>query len=447
MNELGKNKGITLIALIITIIVLLILVGVSVATLTGDNGILSQATESKDKTEIAEEKERIRLAVLAAKIGNKGYETLEKDKLESEIKKQFGSKIVDVVDNGDTTFMITVNNRQYYIDEDSTMIEQNHMYRINNESELKAFRDEVNNGKTFEDSYVYLTSNIVLDNKEEWIPIGTYLNTNTSVGDETNTPFKGTFDGKGYSIDGIKITSKEKGKGVFGLVDNGTVKNLGVGKNCVINVGVSYGSITGYAHNGTRIKNCYNEANIEADSTNIGGIVGTVTKECIIKKCYNIGMIKGNTFVGGIVGNNIGNIESCFNTGNVIATITNCGGITGKNSGSIENCYNTGDLIGSGTNIGGIVGYLDENAKVSNTYNIGTITGTNGGGIIGVNVNGSIKNSYYATNIVNGANGKILQGTTVKTIEEMKEIENDLGNAFKKDTNHINNEYPILNWQ
>ena len=41
--NLNKNKGITLIALVITIIVLLILAGVSIAMLTGQNGILSQA--------------------------------------------------------------------------------------------------------------------------------------------------------------------------------------------------------------------------------------------------------------------------------------------------------------------------------------------------------------------------------------------------------------------
>ena len=45
-----KNKGITLIALVITIIVLLILAGVTIATLSGDNGILTRATEAKEKT-------------------------------------------------------------------------------------------------------------------------------------------------------------------------------------------------------------------------------------------------------------------------------------------------------------------------------------------------------------------------------------------------------------
>ena len=61
-----KQKGITLIALVITIIVLLILAGVSIATLTGQNGILSQATNAKEQTEIAEEKEAISLAYIGA---------------------------------------------------------------------------------------------------------------------------------------------------------------------------------------------------------------------------------------------------------------------------------------------------------------------------------------------------------------------------------------------
>ena len=45
-----KNKGITLIALVITIIVLLILATVSIATLIGENGILSQANKAKEET-------------------------------------------------------------------------------------------------------------------------------------------------------------------------------------------------------------------------------------------------------------------------------------------------------------------------------------------------------------------------------------------------------------
>ena len=61
-----RNKGITLIALVVTIIVLLILAGVSIATLTGDNGILTQANKAKENTEQAEEDELRRLTVLEA---------------------------------------------------------------------------------------------------------------------------------------------------------------------------------------------------------------------------------------------------------------------------------------------------------------------------------------------------------------------------------------------
>ena len=49
-EKLRNKKGITLIALVITIIVLLILAGVTIATLTGENGILTKATESKERT-------------------------------------------------------------------------------------------------------------------------------------------------------------------------------------------------------------------------------------------------------------------------------------------------------------------------------------------------------------------------------------------------------------
>lgn len=58
-----KENGITLIALVITIIVLLILAGVSIAMLTGDNGILNKATDASQKTLAAEAEEAIKLAV------------------------------------------------------------------------------------------------------------------------------------------------------------------------------------------------------------------------------------------------------------------------------------------------------------------------------------------------------------------------------------------------
>ena len=62
------NNGITLIALVITIIVLLILAGVSIAMLTGDNGILTQANKSQVSTIEGNVQEAVKLAVQAAKM-------------------------------------------------------------------------------------------------------------------------------------------------------------------------------------------------------------------------------------------------------------------------------------------------------------------------------------------------------------------------------------------
>ena len=65
-REIKTNKGITLIALVITIIVLLILAGVTIAMLTGDNGILTKANNSKNETAKATAKEKVQTEVMAS---------------------------------------------------------------------------------------------------------------------------------------------------------------------------------------------------------------------------------------------------------------------------------------------------------------------------------------------------------------------------------------------
>ena len=68
----AKEKGITLMALVITIIVLLILAGISINMLTGDNSIINRALEAKDSTEIASIIEQVRLDILAKQTENLG---------------------------------------------------------------------------------------------------------------------------------------------------------------------------------------------------------------------------------------------------------------------------------------------------------------------------------------------------------------------------------------
>ena len=64
MQKMRKNKGITLIALIITIVILLILTAVSMTMLLGENGLITKAIQSGEQMQIASGKEEIDLQVL-----------------------------------------------------------------------------------------------------------------------------------------------------------------------------------------------------------------------------------------------------------------------------------------------------------------------------------------------------------------------------------------------
>ena len=74
-----KNRGITLIALVITIIILLILAAVTIAALSGDNGILSNAARAKQETEKVEVLEQIRLDIYGEMADNGGADPTEAD--------------------------------------------------------------------------------------------------------------------------------------------------------------------------------------------------------------------------------------------------------------------------------------------------------------------------------------------------------------------------------
>ena len=68
-----KNKGITLIALVITVIVLLMLSGVTIATLTGENGILTRASEAGEETKEQGALEKVKIAILGSYPTNESY--------------------------------------------------------------------------------------------------------------------------------------------------------------------------------------------------------------------------------------------------------------------------------------------------------------------------------------------------------------------------------------
>ena len=112
-----NQKGVTLIALVITIIVLLILAGVSIAMLTGDNGILTQAKSAKISQIEGQVREEVNLAVQAAKMDaeNKAVTTntgfLAEENLgtvETELVKDLTSAKGYTISKDDTAKKITV---------------------------------------------------------------------------------------------------------------------------------------------------------------------------------------------------------------------------------------------------------------------------------------------------------------------------------------------------
>lgn len=99
-----KEEGITLIALVITIV--LILAGVSIVMLTGDNGILSQTRNAKEQTELKRDEEKIKLAVLGARILDSESTNLEIVTFQKELENQFGKNKVISRENIDGSFTI-----------------------------------------------------------------------------------------------------------------------------------------------------------------------------------------------------------------------------------------------------------------------------------------------------------------------------------------------------
>ncbi len=119
MKANKENNGITLIALVITIIVLLILAGVTIATLTGENGILTRASDSAEQTEIAEEKEAIGIAYAGVLADNNGT-GVSADELQEELQKNGYN--ATVTDNGNGTYTVKFESeREYTINADGSI--------------------------------------------------------------------------------------------------------------------------------------------------------------------------------------------------------------------------------------------------------------------------------------------------------------------------------------
>ena len=112
-EKLKQKQGITLIALVVTIIVLLILAGITIAMLTGQNGILNRATEAKDANGTAQIDEQVKLAVAEA-LSN-GLGTITEDNLRAALDNNVGAGNYTLTGDATNGWTIKAGEKEYKI--------------------------------------------------------------------------------------------------------------------------------------------------------------------------------------------------------------------------------------------------------------------------------------------------------------------------------------------
>ena len=214
----------------------------------------------------------------------------------------------------------------------------------------------------------------------------------TPVGD-SSTPFKGTFDGDGYTITGLKITSGSY-IGLFGYVGEGaTIKNVnlvGASVSGESRVGALIGRIVGDA----TVSNCSvdSASKVVGDGSNTGGLIG----EAIGNITVNLDHLTNHAAVGN-------KADANSRAAGIIAQVTRGANVT------ISNCENRGSITTNLGYAGGIVAAKQGGSEVSfkNCSNAGTLTGNYTGSLIAWLVGGnwlSMANSGDARTAIGAVN-------------------------------------------
>lgn len=136
-----------------------------------------------------------------------------------------------------------------------------------------------------------------------------------------------------------------------------------------------------------------------------------------------------NTIVGGIVGNNNGNISQCINKATVSSTAQYCGGIVGTNKGTVSGCVNYGTISAS-KDVGGIAGLNSTGStSIVNCTNYGNIQSQSGyaGGIVGNFQSGTINGNYTYGDVTttNAESTSLFTGAIIGTYDGVSTINNN----------------------
>ena len=219
-------------------------------------------------------------------------------------------------------------------------------YLITTAEDLEALASIVNTGSRL-DGYYKQTADITLSDEH------------TAIGNSSNTPFKGIYDGDNKVIKGLLINQAEGTyQGLFSRAYFATITNVII-ENCDITAKDYVGGICGHASE-TTISNCKVSGAIKTadgvDGMYHGGIAGYIYYKSI-SSCVNTASVKGNNskgqYYGGIVGfSSYTRVTDCFNAGIVQGT-SFVGSIVGKNNSTStlrDNYHTTTTTGGVGAN-------------------------------------------------------------------------------------------------
>ena len=399
-NRIENQRGITLLVLVITIVVLLILAGITINAVTGDNGAIVNASKAKFRTEIRDIEEKIELE----EINHNNGEDFQFGTLKDLIGREDAYNEILYIEGGDLVYLEDkVSEKQAeWLEEMGINAKQNIIPIYTGEQFKKIgtgekIQIEEAGGETYQfniDSHYVLQNDIDLNCSEEnqWMPIC------------ISGAFKGILDGKNYRIKGIYINREEQNKALIGYND-GTIQNVILSDGYISGTNGVAGIVYRNNVNG-KITNCINQIEIYASGNNNGGIVAD--NRGIVENCENSGYMELFAMSGGICGVNstTGSIKKCKNTHEILLKDFQIGGIVGSNSGTVEECYNLGNILAPTIYVrfskGGIVGV--NSGTIRRCYNLATVTGNRNwsmGGISGDNEqNGIIEFSYNAGEVV-----------------------------------------------
>ena len=257
----------------------------------------------------------------------------------------------------------------------------------------------------------------------------------TPIGNSKENQYQGTFDGNGKTISNLYINATSDFTGFFGSAYNCSIKNITFNNAKVKNTDNNYtGILAGFAGYYCMIENIKTLVNCSVDGNmSTGGIAGNANGNII--NCENRAVVKGTSYVGGVVGIYDGSsksISSCANYGAVTGTSSEVGGMVGHfSTGTIQNSANYGDITGTY-----YVGNLIGNAQIcylNNVLGTGNVTATSYTDYAGLLVGYANKSYSTASGILAyNSSAKLTINGTEQTGEAVKAIgQGSLSSAFR----------------